>query len=141
MIRMRLVVAILLLAAAAAAHGHHSFAIFDADNPRTLEGVVQEFRWTNPHSWVFLKVPAADGRETVWEIEHGPINMLSRQGWTKTTLEPGDRVRIEVHPAHDGRPLGRFIDFKFADAADGSGAPTITRAARLRAFLGRSPCR
>jgi hypothetical protein len=136
MIRTRLVVAILLLAAAAAAHGHHSFAIFDADNPRTLEGVVQEFRWTNPHSWVFLKVPAADGRETVWEIEHGPINMLSRQGWTKATLEPGDRVRIEVHPAHDGRPLGRFIDFKFADETNGSGTTgdytrgTITRVPR-----------
>ena len=51
----------------------------------------------------------------MWEIEHGPINMLSRQGWTRTTLEPGDRVTVEVHPVHDGRPIGRFIDFKFTD--------------------------
>ena len=128
--------AIAFLAVSAAAHGHHSFAIYDADHPRTLEGVVQEFRWTNPHTWVFLEVAGADGTETVWEIEHGPINMLSRQGWTRTTLEPGDRVRIEVHPAHTGQPLGRFIDFEFADAANGSGSPndytrgTITNVTR-----------
>lgn len=129
-------VALALLAASAGVHGHHSFAIFDADNPRTLEGVVAEFRWTNPHSWVFLRVTPADGRATVWEIEHGPINMLSRQGWTSTTLKPGDRVRIEVHPAHSGRPIGRFIGFEFADADSGRGRSgdysggTITRVPR-----------
>jgi hypothetical protein len=119
-----------------AAFGHHSFAIFDADSPRSLTGVVREFRWTNPHSWVFLTVANADGSDTVWEIEHGPINMLSRQGWTRTTLAAGDRVTVEVHPAHDGRPIGRFIDFQFADAARQRGAAddytrgTITRVPR-----------
>jgi hypothetical protein len=127
-------VAMALLAASGAARGHHSFAIFDADNPRTLEGVVEEFRWVNPHSWVFLRVTGADGTQTTWEIEHGPINMLSRQGWTRTTLEPGDRVRIEVHPAHTGRPLGRFIAFEFTDEGSGRSddyaSSTVTRVPR-----------
>jgi len=109
--------ALALSAVSVDAHAHHSFAIYDADNPRTLVGVVREFRWTNPHSWVFLAVANADGTETLWEIEHGPINMLSRQGWTRTMLEPGDRVTVQIHPVHDGRPIGRFIDHKFTDAA------------------------
>jgi hypothetical protein len=100
------------------AGAHHSFAIYDADNPTTLAGVVDEFRWTNPHSWLFLTVTNPDGSETRWEIEHGPINMLSRQGWTRTTLEPGDRIVVEVHPAHGGRQVGRFISMEFAGETD-----------------------
>jgi hypothetical protein len=115
---------------------HHSFAIYDANNPLTLEGVVEEFRWTNPHSWVFVTVPNANGDAKVWEIELGPINMLSRQGWTRTTLEPGDRIAMQVHPMHGGQPIGRFVDFELADGAprrDARGdaaAATITRVPR-----------
>ena len=76
----------------------------------TVTGVVKEFRWTNPHSWLF--VTSDDGRETAWEIELGPINMLSRQGWTRSTFKPGDRVAVEIHPAHGGRPVGRLIGLK-----------------------------
>jgi hypothetical protein len=117
------------------AAGHHSFAIYDANNPVTVTGVVREFRWTNPHSWLFVAVTDANGQERVWEIEHGPINMLSRQGWTRTTLVPGDRVAVEIHPAHDGQAIGRFIDYKLVgadrqgSASDYAGG-TITRVPR-----------
>ena len=70
---------------------HHSFAIYDSDNPVVLSGVVREFRWANPHSATVLTVTNEDGSETDWELEQGPINMLSRQGWSPTTLEPGGR--------------------------------------------------
>jgi hypothetical protein len=120
---------------AGAARAHHSFAIYDANNPRTLAGEVREFRWTNPHSWIFMSVREPNGSERVWEIELGPINMLSRQGWTKTDLAPGDRISVEVHPAHDGKPVGRFIDFEFLDERRRKGASeysqgTITRVPR-----------
>ena len=124
-----------LCAAAPKLAAHHSFAIYDDDNPRTITGVVREFRWTNPHSWIFVAVANPAGGETVWEIEHGPINMLSRQGWTARTLEPGDRVTIEVHPAHSGGPIGRFIELRSQDDIEQRGAPevssgTITRVPR-----------
>jgi hypothetical protein len=111
--RVYVVLAVAALSGAAAAH--HSFAIYDANDPQNVTGVVEEFRWTNPHSWLFLTVTNPDGGSTMWEIEHGPINMLSRQGWTRTTLERGDRITVQVHPVHDGRPIGRFIDFEFTD--------------------------
>lgn len=115
-----------------AATAHHSFAIYDDKNPMTVTGVVKEFRWTNPHSWLF--VTPDDGGETAWEIELGPINMLSRQGWTRSTFEPGDRVAVEIHPAHSGSPIGRFIGFKEAGEGNQGLADfptsTITRVPR-----------
>lgn len=104
------------LLAATAAHAHHSFAIYDADDATTLRGVVEKFRWTNPHTLIVLKVENEDGTETLWELEHAPINMLSRQGWTNTTLEPGDAISVEIHPLHSGQFGGRFMDFEFLDA-------------------------
>ena len=118
--------ALLLTCAADAALAHHSFAIYDADNPRQLEGEVREFRWANPHTWIFLTV--AEGNESkVWEIELGPINMLSRQGWTRTSLAAGDRIKVEVHPTHDGTAVGRFIDFEFLDARQSRGSSDYTQ--------------
>lgn len=115
---------------ACTASAHHSFAIYDADNPRMLEGVVREFRWTNPHVYVVLTVTNADGSRTDWELEQGPINMLSRQGWTPTTLEPGDAISAEVHALHSGEPGARLIRFEFLDgelaARDESSAPGTT---------------
>jgi hypothetical protein len=125
-----LTLAMLLLPCWASAH--HSFAIYDADNPMTLTGVVEEFRWINPHSVTVVRVRNDDGTETAWELDHGPINMLSRQGWTRTTLEPGDRIEVVAHPLHSGAPGGRFISFEFIDdnEAEFSGAGTITRVPR-----------
>jgi hypothetical protein len=126
-------VAFVLVCLSGRAFAHHSFAIYDADNPLQLTGVVTEFRWINPHSWIFLRVEDANGLERVWEIEHGPINMLSRQGWTRTTLEPGDRISVDVHPAHDGKAIARFIDFEFVDAAQRrGGAGDYTRGTIMR---------
>ena len=105
---------------------HHSFAIYDSVNPRTLEGTVREFRWTNPHTYVVLTVTDDAGIETDWELEQGPINMISRQGWTPTTLEPGDALRVEVHPLHNGESGARLISFEFV-AGDALLPPTTSR--------------
>jgi uncharacterized protein DUF6152 len=109
-VRLKIAAACVFLATSFAIAAHHSFAIYDDKRPITVTGVVKEFRWTNPHSWLFV-IPD-DGREAAWEIELGPINMLSRQGWTRSTFEPGDRVAVEIHPAHSGQRIGRFISFK-----------------------------
>lgn len=124
--------ALWLLLAPGLAAAHHSFAIYDADNPTTLTGVVQEFRWINPHSVTVVRVANDDGSETDWHLDHGPINMLSRQGWSRTTLEPGDRIEVVAHPLHSGAPGGRFISFEFVDAnqVEFSGTSTITRVPR-----------
>lgn len=54
-----------LIAMGGAAMAHHSFAMFDDENQIGLEGVVQEFKYTSPHTFILLAVKAQDGRITV----------------------------------------------------------------------------
>jgi hypothetical protein len=68
---------------------------------------VKELRWTNPH--VFLDVYAnstAKPEIQVWSIELTSPGNLTRRGWTKRTLKPGDDVVVTIAPLRDGKPGG-----------------------------------
>ena len=58
-------IAALLPVAAIPAFAHHSYAEFDTEKKVTLEGTVKEFQWTNPHSWMLVMVPNANGELSV----------------------------------------------------------------------------
>ena len=106
------VAALILFAGSASAH--HSFAMFESDKVITLVGEVREFQWTNPHSWVFLVVN--DGQKAVeWSIETGSPNILRRTGWTRSSLKPGDKVSIVVHPAKAGGHESSLVQVTLAN--------------------------
>jgi hypothetical protein len=130
----RLILAGILLAQPfmPSALAHHSFAIYDQANPVTMDGVVREHRWTNPHAAVVLIETDEDGTETDWVLDQGPVNMLSRQGWTRDTLKPGDRITVEFSPLHSGQPGGLLGSWEFTteEKVQLSGAGTILRVSR-----------
>jgi hypothetical protein len=99
---------LLALALAAPAVAHHSFAMFDQTKTVTLKGKVTEFQWTNPHSWIELDVPGAGGKVDHWGIELNSPNNLTRQGWRRTTLKPGDSVSVTINPLRNGMKGGLF---------------------------------
>lgn len=78
--------------AASSLGAHHSTAPFDMTQGFTISGQVAEFRWTNPHSYVFLDVAdeSQSGEPQRWTVELESLNLLRRNGWTKETLQPGD---------------------------------------------------
>src|SRR5260370_2190232 len=88
---------------------HHSFAMFDAEKTKTLEGTVKEFQWTNPHSWILMTVNNAQGHAEQWAIEMGGPAGLARQGWIPKTLTPGMKVKTIIHPLRDGNNGGQFM--------------------------------
>ena len=94
------------------ASAHHSFAMFDNGKNITLEGTVKEFQWTNPHIWVQMMVKDASGKDVEWSIEGGSPNGLSRQGWKRTSLKPGDKVTIVSHPLKNGEPGGSLVEVR-----------------------------
>ena len=94
--------AALLLVAAAPLFAHHSFAAeFDDTKPVDLKGTITKVEWLNPHVWLYLDVKDESGAVSHWQCEGGAPNGLTRQGWSKSTLKPGDEIAIEGYRAKD----------------------------------------
>jgi len=81
---------------------HHSFSVaFDEQRPVSVEGVVTEVKWENPHSWIFVETKRPDGATEQWRFETQPPNTLRRTGVTAALLKPGARVTLKGYGAHD----------------------------------------
>jgi hypothetical protein len=106
-----------MLACTTPASAHHSFAMFDRTKETPLTGVVKAFQWTNPHSWIQLVVTDASGKSVEWSLEGGSPSVLSRNGWKRTTLRPGDKVKVLINPLKDGAPGGTFLEVTKEDGS------------------------
>jgi Family of unknown function (DUF6152) len=105
--RIKSIFAAILVAAAAAASwpafAHHSFAVYDRTKTLTLKGTIKNFQWTNPHCVVWVLVqPEGGGEPQEWSIETTSPGVLTRGGWTRNSIKPGDRVAVEFNPLRDG---------------------------------------
>jgi hypothetical protein len=107
--------AVLALLVAGAAGAHHSTAMFDMQKSVTLDGTIKDFQWTNPHTWIVFDVPNAGGGVDEYGIEGMSPNYLARNGWSKHTLSPGDKVELTIHPLKDGRRGGFNVSVKLSD--------------------------
>lgn len=98
------------LAVAGAASAHHSGSMYDASKKNTLQGTVTKFDWTNPHAWIQVDaVDPADKHAVRWVFESLGTNQLTRAGWKRDSLKPGDQATIVFNPLHDGDFGGRLI--------------------------------
>ena len=103
------------LALSSPASAHHSGAMFDANRTVVLDGTVKEFQWTNPHSWLQLVVPDAQGGSKEWSLELVSLNVLAHNGWKPGTLKPGDKVQVAMHPLKNGDPGGMGVTVTWPD--------------------------
>jgi len=87
---------------------HHSISMFDYGSPTELEGTVQEFRYTNPHSLLILKVKGTDGRVATWTLEGMSPSRLETDGWTSKSLKPGDQIKLMIYPLRSGGTSGMW---------------------------------
>jgi hypothetical protein len=109
-----LVAAAISLASSSAALAHHSFAMFDNSKEVVLDGVVRTFKWANPHGHIILTI-VQRGSSVDYPVELSSLNVMSRQGWNRNSLKPGERVKITVHPLKDGSIGGSFASAVKAD--------------------------
>lgn len=111
-----------LLCLAGIAQAHHSGAPFDNSKRIEVTRVVEHWEWQNPHAWLRMQVTDENGNEVEWNIEATSPNILMRQGWRRTTLEPGDSVTVLIYPLRDGSPGGSLLGARLADGTE-LGAP------------------
>jgi len=89
--------------------------MFDLGRVVTVEAVVKEVQYTNPHVWIQINVSDGKGGETEWSIEGGAPGMMTRAGWKSSTLKPGDKVTLAMHPLKSGKPSGSLVSVTLPD--------------------------
>jgi hypothetical protein len=110
-----------LVAGAGRVFAHHSFtAAYDSTRRVEVEGVVREFIWRNPHSFIRIEVTNKEGKVETWSLEWGGSSQLSASKYpvTRTTMKYGDRIIAAGEPRRDPSVKGIRV-FSIRRPADG----------------------
>jgi uncharacterized protein DUF6152 len=103
------------IAIASPAWSHHSHAMYDHNNSRTVTGTVKEFVFRNPHVFLYLDVKNERGEMVTYWIEMSNIQIMLKQGVNQSTFKFGDALTVKMHPLKDGRLGGNYDSLTTAD--------------------------
>ncbi|MCZ6497409.1 MAG: DUF6152 family protein [Gammaproteobacteria bacterium] len=112
-------IAIVVVIGSAPTLAHHGLAAY-TNETRTVQATITNFRFVNPHVQLYFDVENETGEVEHWQAELTAPNKLSRGGWTKSTLKPGDEVQITGRVARNG---GRSIRIRELRKAGGEPLP------------------
>jgi hypothetical protein len=93
-----------LMTVASVAFAHHGTANYDTSKTITVKGAVSDFQFINPHVLISMDGKDESGKLQKWQGELTSPNRLSRAGWTKSSVKPGDTLTISGYPAKSGSP-------------------------------------
>ncbi len=115
-------VAIGAVVSSANLNAHHAFAaVFNGEDPVENSGTVTKVEWMNPHTWFYLAGENSAGEAENWALEMGSPNGLVRRGWSRRTLQVGDRVRVTGYRAKDGANMASVKNVVLGDGREFSG--------------------
>lgn len=96
-----------LLTVGAQLQAHHAVAsVYDLNKEIVLEGQLTKLNFVNPHPSMLVAVPNSDGSVTEWTLTTPSIQALTREGINKTSIKPGESLKLTVLPARNGNPAG-----------------------------------
>ena len=95
---------------------HHSYSMFDMNKTVVLDATVVRFKWQNPHAFIEIDAAAGAAKER-WAIEMTSPNNLVQEGWKRTSLKPGDKVKLFVHPLRSGARGGSYSGIRLPSGA------------------------
>ena len=93
---------------------HHGTSAYE-EHPKTLQGTVTGFEWSNPHCQILFDAVDDKGNTLHWSCETLSPSRLVRAGWTRTSLKTGDKISITLLPAKNGTPVGYLEELVLAD--------------------------
>ena len=112
----RLVVLCGILATGGAVYAHHAVAgVYDLNKEMVLQGRLKKLNFTNPHVSIELTVPNPDGTNTDWILTTASIQNLTRQGINKSSMKPGEILKVTILPAKNGNPAGFIRSIELGD--------------------------
>ena len=115
----RLVALCGFLMAGVGVQAHHSLAgVYDLAHEVVLVGTLEKLNFTNPHSSIELNVMNKDGSTTKWTLVTASNTVLTRQGVTKSSIKPGDVLKVTTLPAKNGNPIGFIKSLDLGDGKD-----------------------
>ncbi len=95
---------------------HHAVAgVYDLNKEIVLQGRLKKLNFTNPHASIELTVPNPDGTFTDWVLTTASVQTLTRQGLNKTSIKPGEILKVTVLPARNGNPAGFIRNLTLGD--------------------------
>jgi Family of unknown function (DUF6152) len=106
-----------LVSAAVPVLAHHSWPV-SYDKLVTVKGTVLEFTWSNPHPMMTIEVQTNDGQKEKWQIGGPAINRMEANGWTKSTVKPGDTITGIGYQFADGSKIVRLERAILADGKE-----------------------
>ncbi len=83
--------------------------MFEWGTEKTLNGTIEKYQWTQPHTFIWINVPGKAGKVQEWGLEGMSPSWLGRRGWNLHSVKPGDKVSIVYYPLKDGRPGGFYV--------------------------------
>jgi hypothetical protein len=95
---------------------HHAVAgVYDLNKEVVLEGRLKKLNFTNPHASIELTVPNKDGTFTEWKLTTASVTTLTREGINKTSMKPGEILKVTILPARNGNPAGFIRNLQLGD--------------------------
>ena len=99
-----------------ALQAHHAVAgVYDLNKEVVLQGRLKKLNFTNPHASIELEVPDKDGKVTEWILTTASVQILLREGINKTSMKPGEILKVTVLPARNGNPAGFIRNLQLGD--------------------------
>jgi len=95
---------------------HHSYSMFDMQKTVALQATVVRFKWQNPHAFIEIDATSRSGAER-WAIEMTSPNNLAQEGWRRTSLKPGDRITVWVHPLRSGARGASYVGVRLPNGS------------------------
>jgi len=106
----------LLILAVAGASAHHAFSpVYDGKRTITVDGVVTQFRFVNPHAMMLIEVKDKTGKVETWNVEFAGRLNLEEAGWNAQTIKPGEHVKVTGNPAWQSAQRMAFVKLVRAD--------------------------
>jgi len=111
-------VTLALLIACGQVSAHHGSSNYEMSKTVSVKGTVTQFEFINPHSAIHLEAKDDKGNVEQWLVEADSPNNLSRTGWTRESLKPGDQVTIVGNQLKDGSKVLRLRKVIFSDGKE-----------------------